>query len=247
MNQDKELEQWLDTVSEKVRRNVQVVTPPEVGQDFLLHISTNTNIRKFVPFIGRRQAASEDRSVPRITVAPSLLGCLIGYAKADWDFKTVQNTAKPADGGYKGGWKIYSLDFEAALLPNTRMVYDQKASDEHWLVSYNLKTNEYYPRTAGKMFYRSMRLIARNGKDPYGEIELYVEVIKTGGLLFSKNHHLDPGYYRIVGPGQQHVRSWQDDSDYEVRPIDRAEYYSAKNASADLLGLTEGIPPHLEW
>src|ERR1700741_3061096 len=101
MSPSEELTQWLETVSEKVRKNVTVVTPEEVKQDYFLHISTDTSIKKFVPVIGRRQAYSEDRSVPRVTVAPTLLGCFIGYAKADYDFQNTPSTAKNDQKGYK--------------------------------------------------------------------------------------------------------------------------------------------------
>lgn len=247
MSQAEQLTQWLETVSEKVRKNVTVVTPEEVGQDYFLHMSTDTGIKKFIPHIGRRQAYSEDRSVPRITVAPTLLGCFIGYAKADYDFQNLPHVKKADEKGYRGGWKIYALPFEAALKPTARMVYDSRVSDEHWMVSYSRETNEYIPETAGKMFYRSIRLVSRTGKSPEGEMELYVEITKPGGIRFSKNIRLDVGYHRIVGPVQQNVKSWTDDKGYVSTPIDKAEYFSAKNASADLLSLTPGIPPHLQW
>jgi hypothetical protein len=246
MSQTEELTQYLETVSEKVRKNVQVVTPEEVKQDYFLHISTDTAIKKFIPHIGRRQAYSEDRTVPRITVAPSLLGCFIGYAKAEHDFQTQRSTGKPEHGNYKGGWKIYAIPFQAALKPNARMVFDAQASGEHWLVSYNRETNVYTSTSAGKMFYRSIRLVSRSGKVPAGEMELYVEITKEDGIRFSKSHFLNPGYYRIVGPTQQHVASWRDDSDFVVTPIDKDEYLSAKNAAADLLGFKEP-PPHQQW
>jgi hypothetical protein len=247
MSQIKQLTQWLETVPERVRKNVTVVGHDEVNLDYFLHISTDTNIKKFIPFIGRRQAVSEDRTVPRITVATSLLGCLIGYAKADFDFKTYASNGTPQNAGYKGGWKIYSIPFEAALKPTKRLVFDAPESDEHWLVSYSRETNTYQPEQAGKMFYRSLRLIARSGKDPEGEIELYAEITKEEGIRFSKHHFLNPGFYRIVGPVQKNVESWEDDGHYFIAPIEKAEFFSAKNASADLLGLTEGIPPHLQW
>lgn len=247
MSQIEELTEWLETVPEKVRKNVTVVSPVEVKQDFFLHMSTATTIKKFIPIVGRRQAYSEDRSVPRITVAPTLLGCFIGYAKAEYDFQELVSTGKPTEGNYKGGWKIYAIPFEAALKPGARMVYDSRLSDEHWLVSYSRETNEYVPEQAGKMFYRSLRLIGRSGKAPEGEMELYVEIIKEDGIRFSKNHFLNQGYYRIVGPVAPNVASWTDDGDFTVTPIDRGDYMSAKNAAADLLGLTEGIPPHLQW
>jgi hypothetical protein len=243
MEPSEQLEKWLEHAAEKVQRNVEVVTPVDLEQDYLLHMSTNTSIRKFVPLIGRRQAVSEDRTVPRITVAPTILGCFIGYAQAHGDFQHLNADGTKEDEGYKGGWKIYSFPFEAALQPNTKLVYDAKSSGELWLTSYSPETVEYIPHTAGKMFFRSMRLIGRSGAKPYTEMELYIEVAKEGGLRFSKNHYLDKGYWKIEGPYQQHVASWTDDKHFHVTEITREEYLSAKVASADLLSL----PAHQRW
>lgn len=238
-----QLEKWLEHAAEKVRRNATIVTPVDLEQDFLLHISTNTTIRRFTPLIGRRQAVSEDRTVPRITVAPTVLGCFIGYAKADTDFQhSVSDGTKEME-GYKGGWKIYCFPFEAALKPNNKLVYDASASDEMWLTSYSAETAEYVPQTAGKMFFRSMRFVGRSGRRPYTEVEIYLEITREGGLRFSKNLFLDQGYWKIEGPYQQHVASWKDDKEFHSQSITREEYMSAKMAAADLLSL----PAHQRW
>lgn len=236
-----DLEAWLEGSAEKVRRNVVIETPESLGFDYLLHVSTNTNIRKFVPLIGRRQAPSEDRTVPRICVAPSLLGCFIGYAQAHDDFRLL-----PANGvehGYKGGWKIYGFKYEATLRPNAKLVYDANMTDEMWLTAYNAATAEYVPEAMGKVFLRSMRLIGRSGKTPVAEMEMFVEVSHAAGVMFSKNIFLEKGYWVIDGPMQQNVRSWKTDKDFAVRQIERNEYLSAKAAHADLLAL----PVSLLW
>lgn len=243
MDPVEQLEKWLESAAEKVQRNATIVTPVDIEQDFLLHISTDTAIRKFIPLIGRRQAPSEDRTVPRITVAPTLLGCFIGYAQADGDFRALAADGSKEEDGYKGGWKIYSFPFEAALKPNNKLVYDSAQSDEMWLTSYSPETTEYIPETAGKMFFRSMRLVGRTGKKPYAEVEIFVEISKATGVRWSKNHYLDKGYWKIEGPYQQHVSSWKDDRDFHIKAITREEYLSAKVASADLLSL----PPHQRW
>lgn len=238
-----QLEKWLEHASEKVQRNVEIVTPVELEQDFLLHMSTNTSIRKWIPLIGRRQAASEDRTVPRITVAPTILGCFIGYAQADADFRVLAADGTKEEEGYKGGWKLYAFPFEAALKPNNKLVYDAKYSDETWLTTYSPETVEYTAINAGKMFFRSIRMIARSGRKPYTEVELFAEITKEGGVRFSKNHHLDKGFWKVEGPYQMHVSSWQDDKEFTVKQITREDYMSAKMAHADLLSL----PPHQRW
>jgi len=247
-----QMEKWLELQAERVQRNVEIVTPIELEQDFVLHISTNTAIRKFVPVIGTRQASKEDRTVPRICVCPTLLGCFIGYAKAEDDFMNrASNNLKEYDeskgsSGYKGGWKIYSFPLKVALRPNARMVYDAKASDELWLTLYCPEANEYIPEAAGKIFYKAVKYLSRTGNHPEGEVEFFVEVTKEGGLPFSQHHWLDKGYWRIEGPIQQHVRTWADDARFKVEAIERTEYLAAKNEYAALLSL-EALPAHQQW
>lgn len=237
-----DLEAWLEGSAEKVRRNVVIETPETLGTDYLLHISTNTNIREFVPLIGSRQDPREDRTVPRICVAPHLLGCFIGYQKAGDDFH-VGVPATLDDASFKGGWKIYGFKFDAALRPNNKLVPDTSRSEEIWLTAYNRQTAEYVPETLGKAFMRSVSLVARSGKAPSADMELYVEVSHDAGVRFSKNLFLEKGYWVIEGPTDDHVTTWQDDKDFEVRSIERNEYISAKAAHADLLAL----PVSLLW
>lgn len=238
-----ELETSLDSVSEKVRRNVTVVTPTDLDCGYLLHISSDTNIRSFVPLIGRRQAPSEDRTVPRVCVCPHLLGCILGYSQAVDDFHAGTTADAKGKLESKGGWKIYGFHYEAALKPNSKLVYDALATDELWLTAYNPTTAEYKPVEMGKAFVRSIRYVARSGKHPVSDMELCVEVKHSAGLRFSKNIFLDQGYWVLEGPTESHVASWRSDREFVARKLTRAEYYSAKAASADLLSL----PASLLW
>jgi hypothetical protein len=239
-NAEKNLKEWLDHSVDKVKNNVRVVTPEEVGQNFFLHISTNTGIRKFVPTIGHRQADSENRTIPRICVAPSILGCLIGYSAIEYDFLSNQDD-------WKGGWKIYALPFEAALKPTSKLVYDSRHSDEHWLVAFNKETAEYIPETAGRIFYRSISYVARSGKVPAGEGTLYIEITKPEGFPFSKQYFLTKGYWKIEGPCPDYVRNWEDDKLFKVTELSQSEFRAVKNESAALLGMTDKIPTWVKW
>jgi hypothetical protein len=244
------METWLASQAEQVQRNVEVVTPEtaafgDYDGSHMLHISTNTTLRKFVPVIGRRQAREEDRTVPRICVCPTLLGCFIGYVKAVWDVENlVANGSKEEDNeGYKGGWFIYAFDHEASLLPNKKMVPDVKRSDERWLTLFSPDHVEYKPQVAGKVFYHRITTQPTNDKLPYSHVEFFVEVRRPGGFAFSKNHYLRQGFYLIDGPAPASTVSWDSDSNFTVKEIDRETYYSYKKVSADMLSL----PPFLRW
>jgi len=253
MNDAKELEGLLKEVNTKVQNNVTVVTPETLGQDFFLHISRDANLRKFTPFIGTRQSNMEDRTLPRVTVSPTILGCLIGYAQAEHDFMYLSYAEKDSNGvTWRGGWKIYAVPFKAALKPTARMVYDSRNSDEHWLVTYDADTVHFEPEVAGKMFIRSITYVGRSEKEklPTADVELYVEVTYKHTLKFGKLHTLPKGCYRITGPAPQNTEGWFSDKEFQVQEISRGEYLSAKNAVADMLGLQEDAtkpPAYLYW
>jgi len=239
----KKLEVWLEHTSDKVKRNVEIISPDDLKQPFLLHISKDNNIKVFIPAISTRQATSEDRTVPRVTTAPTLLGCIIGYAVSNQDFFNAK------DDNYLGGYKIYALPFEAALKPNGRLVYDQRNSDEHWMIAYDKDTSSITPEKVGRLFYQSIQFVPRkdHGKEPAGEGTLYIEITKEEGIRFSKNIFLDKGFYIVTGPIDRNVNTWQTDSGFKARKIDRAEFMSVKSSVADLLGFTEPQPHYLKW
>lgn len=247
-----DIKKFLDSASDKVRQNVTIVTPEDLGQDFLLHVSTNTNIREFIPFIGKRQADTEDRTTPRVCTAPTILGCMSGYGMMEFDFMERVPGEKSSNGGmYKGGIKIYALPFTAALRPNGKLVYDGKHSDEHWLVAYNKATATYVPRTAGKAFYRAVVYQGRPGKQPMAEGTLYIEVLEEKGLRFGNGIFLNKGYWIIDGPMPNFTTmTWSESTEtkvFKVREIEKAEYLSNKAAAADLLSHTGDIPAYVKW
>lgn len=244
------IEDYLDTLSDRVSRNVEIVTPDELGQQQLLHISTNTNIKSFVPIIGTKQALSEDRTVPRVCTAPTLLGCMIGHAAVEWITHDNAPGEKLDGTKYKGGFVIYGIPFEYSLKPNNKLVYDSSVTDEHWLVSYSKETAQYLPTKLGKFFIRSITYIARGDKPPVSEWVFYVEVSAEEGIHFSKNIFMEKGYYRIEGPTTGHVKTWTHDSNFKVIQINKNDYLSVKNESAALLSESLGMgstPAYLGW
>jgi hypothetical protein len=249
MNDAEQLLEYLDTaLPEKVQRSVTVVTAETLGQDYMIHISTDTNIRNFVPLIGRRQGRMEDRTVPRVTVAPTLLGAFIGYAESEMCFMEACSNSDPHDDSvWKGGWKIYGLPFQACLKPNAKMVNDTRMSDEHWLVRYSQETSVYKPVTLGRCFYRELRLSARTGKNPTYDCSLYIEVVCPEGIRFSKNIFLKQGCHLIEGTAPSNLYSWASDEALKHREVSAGEYRAQKNACAALLGLSDPVPSYLSW
>lgn len=246
METDKELlEERVDTMSTRIQQNATVVTPEDLGQDYLLHISPDPNIRKFTPKLTLRGAPSENREVTRICASTSLLGCLVGYAAAEEDYFKASDNKE----GYRGGFKIYALPFKAALRPNARLVYDAKHSDEFWLVTYSKETVEFIPESVGKAFYESITYVARSGKKPFGFGVLLVEVTKEEGIWYSKNNHLEKGYWRVESMVPSNSSLAYSDRDVKVTRMSKGDYQSAKNASAAMLSYIEPyqLPPSHRW
>jgi hypothetical protein len=169
---------------------------------------------------------------------------MIGYAATEYDF--IERAGSQV-ANWKGGWNIYAVPFEAALKPATRLVYDVRSSDEHWLVHYSKDTAEYVPVLAGKMFFHNLIMVGRNGKSPTFEMTLYIEVKWAEGLRFSKRHFLEKGCWRIEGTAPQNVFSANDDKEYKVTRIPESEYKEMKSASADLLSFNDNVPASLQW
>lgn len=234
-----QIENYLDHQPDSVSKNVIIVGVDEVGP--LLHISKDPKIRKFIPFVTNRTGNNENRSVPRVSVAPTLLGCFVGYVAAAQDFGYPEQD----DGTFEQGWYIYDIPYQFALKPKSKLLYDQRNSDEHWIVTYSPDTTEYIPSKIGKCFYRDVTSIGRSGKKPRKECTLIVEVF-VEKLVFSKRFVLTKGYWEIKGPEPSNfVESWKDDGEYAVRELDKAEYQTIKKLTADMLSYQ--TPLWLKW
>lgn len=235
------MEQALALLPDNVKKELSVVSSAELGTDKLLHISTDPKIKQFVPNITKRTANNENRSVPRISTAPSLLGCLIGYCAAALDFS--QGDHHP---DWLGGWYIYGIPFELALKPSPKLLHDQRNSDEHWLITYSETTRSYAPTKLGKFFYRSVISQARTGKRPFKEVVMLVEVATDHPVLFAGKVQLTKGYWEITGPEPSfNVEFWNQDKLYTVKSISKGDYRTTKSLSADLLSYTP--PPSAKW
>lgn len=250
MNAKDELDKWLDSRSEKVQRNVEIVTPKELGQDYFLHVSVNTNIKEFVPRIGDNQMPNEDRTVPRLCVAPTILGCLGGMGAFEHYFHEFEIGQKSQSGvTYKGGVRIYEIPFEAALKPNNKMVPDVKHSDEYWVVAYNKDTAVIVPKSVGKVFIESIRYFPRNGKQPMAECTLYIEVAREEGMWFTNGVFLEKGYWSVEGPASGFTTmTWSDKTQermFKVKSLEKSDYQAVKTRTAALL--SHNSPAWCQW
>lgn len=255
-NEDVEaLQRRIKIAGPMVEKNARIITPDDEQSEVMLHISSNTSIKKFIPVIGNRQAKSEDRTTPRVCVANTVLGCILGYVALNHDMEELPEPQS----GYKGGWRIYGFNYQACLKPNKNLVFDADRSNEHWLVTYSEDTREFIPFEAGTFFWTQNTLESRSDKYPVRTVVLLFEIKADEGIWFSKNLKMEKGYWRLEGPGdftlksskntEGMVKSWLDDKRYTLTRIGKDEYISSKKVSAGLLSY-EGYsnpPKFMNW
>lgn len=225
---------YLSIQSDKVKKNVTEVKAADLQFPFMLHIDS---IRPpfFYPQMPRRAASSEDNTIARVTVADTLVGCLIGYAST---FHDMMSTAKP-------GYYISRIDFDYCIKPNSKLVYDAEKSNEHWLIGYNKKSLKYPTKQIGKLFISKMTIIKAyldKEKYYYPKIESMEILIETDeAFLLNKDTVLEPGFYSFVTNGVNFNNDalFNDDSFFKCRKISEGEYRIAKNEKAALLSHTD--------
>lgn len=243
--------EFLSRLPEKVRAELKPVDREKLGVELLLHISKDTAIQEFSPVISRRTLELEDRSVPRISTAPSLAGCLIGYQSYLSDFlnrPTVTNVkgGVKVSSRFKGGWIIYGLPYDVAFKPSPKLLPDVLDTDEHWLVTLDENSVTYAPTRLGKVFFNEVRYRAAAG-GPKVEVEMMVEVLTDTPVIFDHRNVLRRGYWKVFAVGLETGERWNKLPKVEVSAITLAEYYSAKRLTASLLSYDELAPKSSSW
>lgn len=134
-----ELSAWLSQQNRSIRQNAKVVTLPQA-----YHISNSDKIKRFIPQIGFRQADSEDRTIPRVCCSPNLVGAIVGHAAVSMNTIDSWFDKKLAE------VSIYQMPFKEYIRPNTKLVYDADASEEHWVVPNDPSTVSFKAPLVGK-------------------------------------------------------------------------------------------------
>ena len=110
-----EIIDWLLLQNKKAKDNLIIKSSEEVGP--LYHIDKNKPV-KFFPQMPRSAAASEDNTIARVTVAETLIGCLMGYARIERDFNYRKEYSKGKD-PFKGGYVISEIDYHYCGMPSS--------------------------------------------------------------------------------------------------------------------------------
>lgn len=240
--------QWFSVQSKEVQVNGKIVSAEDCDQDYMLHIDKQTPAI-FVPRLPKSAAKSENDTTARITVAPNLVGCMIGYARIEADVTGGTSKDKVEKTQFRGGYDICELPFKHCLFPNEKLVFDSQRSQEHWLVSYNKETLEYKPTKVGKLFISKITYETVTGKEPVARFEIYIEVNKEGGFKFSPGIYLDKGFYRatVSFDRENDKGSVNEERHFKVEPINPEGYKTAKQLSAAMLSHQDKVPKYLNW
>lgn len=233
--------QWLNNQSKPIQNNLKILSRSE-RLPYLLHISQNDKIKVMTPRIGERQAKMEDRTVPRICVADTLVGAMIGYASVLWDSQNDNNAYTNKKSHYKGGYYIYAIPFDHCFVPNNKLVYDASMSGEKWLVNYKPGTAEYTPKRIGKVFLKEMVTEISLGKRVLNAT-FYLET--EADLWLSERSLLRKGHYRLHGPMPDQIKTYKGKTLYRVEEIDQKSFNEVRRLTVSLLDFK--TPRLTEW
>lgn len=244
------LTEYLLRLPEDKRAQMRLATPKTLGTPLLLHISFDNLLERFQPAVTKRTAQSEDRSIPRISTAPTLLACVLGYQSDLSDFHDhpkVRSYDGTREVAFKGGWIVYGFPFDVAIRPLEELLPDVERTDEHWLVTYDRFTTDYRPVRVGKVFYDRVEYVANGTGTPDTLVTMIVEVHPNMAMALGKDHVLQPGYWQVLVKNLQSAESWDTVEIKRIQQIDAPEYNARKGAVAGLLSLDIPLPPSQTW
>lgn len=237
MSDVEDCQAYINSFKNGVGKNCKVVSSEELGQEFLYHISIDPGIKKFVPQLTQRSAKQEDRSVPRVSVAPTIIGCILGYQQDRYDWEEGRYNKK-----WRDGWYIYGFRNEVNVKPSVKILFDADYTDERWLVPYADNKWVYPAEVIGKYFYRSVYVRQLNAKYQKA-IEMFFEVSKGAVVRLMDDIILTEGYWSLEYARM--VEGWNKGEVSNLRELTSTEWKKIKGQTADLLSHQE--PPSARW
>jgi hypothetical protein len=240
-----QMDVYLKLQPEEVSGHVAVVCPKDVGMN-IYRIDKNLP-EKYIPNMPKSAMKAENSSAARVTVAPTLLGCLIGYFRAERDI-VESGFTKPGKEEFHGGYHIAQMSPVLALKPDDTLVPDQQRSNEHWLVSFNEEHVEFVPEEVGKCFFSDITYLNLGPALPAITLTLWLEITKDD-FDFCPTIRLKAGHYKIkLFWKNMHRRNvmMHEEEVLSVQEVDQAEFMKRKGLHADLLSYQEK-PKHMAW
>lgn len=256
-----DIEEYLNNQKPKVRKNIEIVKA-NPDYPYMLHGSVNGNIKEFVPRLAERPGPKEDKTVPRVHVSDSVIGCVEGMNELVWYLMYGYNAYGSNEKvDFKNGWYIYKLPFEYCLKPNEELVYDMGLSNEHWLVPYNKETKKYKGEIIAKLIVSEVKYQntgIEDGKRSKVIYEYLLEIMSDKVKITPDSEPYLPGYYKITYFARLGIKipDNYDPSTYtpemcQVERISQSEYNGTKKRIApDLfanLGFIDKLKKSFTW
>lgn len=243
-----EIEGFLKLQTKEVQEDCRIVDTDALGQDFLLRIDKKPP-PKFIPNMPKSAMPSENTSTPRITTAPTLVGCMIGYFRIERD--VIDGTAPDVNGNTKfaGGYSISKLKIKHCLKPGKTMVVDADSSDEHWIVPYSMDSVEYVPEIIGQVFVGAVTYLPVSNHWPGVRLEMYLRIDSDDTIQLVPGRRVGKGFYRytVYWPNVR-TRTVQDPNCLiGLEPIEQVVYDEQKKLKANLLSFTDKLPGFSGW
>lgn len=225
-----DMETYLNTLPANKRKHLSIIKAINTKQPVMLHISIDPKIKSFVPFLSGRineSALKEDKTIPRISVAPELTSCIKGYADAVHHSTNVK-WYKESNKKYKNGYVVYKIPYILACKPNNSILFDASISNEHWLLSYNYETSSYPCQPIGIIFYGD---ITYKRLDNYGSkafVQIYIRVDDTEGMQISPTLYFPKGTYLYEGEDPFSISRFNSFSDSDFTKISESDFNKRK-------------------
>ncbi len=189
----KEIQDAIELFGEDVAKNVEIVKNTDLNPPILIRVD-NELPKVFIPRMPRSAAFTENQTVPRVVTARTLMGCICGHA---YVFDAVIERYPGQE--YKNNvFKITAFEFEYALKPSTKLVFDAIETGEHWLIAYNKETTEYKPKIHGEFFVNKISILPRGSeKLNVRYAEVCIRVTGNEGLMLTPKIFLAKGCHYV--------------------------------------------------
>lgn len=170
---------WIASQPKGIREDLSIAKC-----DGIYHISTNPDIKLFMPMVGTRQLPSENRTIPRVCCSANLVDAIRGHAAVTGQAINRWKTGNP------GLFYIYKLPFTECIRPGKGLVADVGITNELWIVPNDPKSGAFKASVIGEFFVSN---IEEEYEDGIVEHEFTI-MIKANELIHVDKTHTLKGF-----------------------------------------------------
>lgn len=237
----KDFDKAVELLGEHVTSNIEVIEPKDLKVPLLFRLDDFVP-KVLIPRLPKSHAPSENTTVARVVTATTVFGCMSGHAGMLW-LLLDRRVGEPGNNHYK----LTCYEFDYALLPNKKLVYDAEDTREAWLIAYDKETTSYKPFHYGEIFFHKVSVIVQGNATLNKSIaEILVHISDQRGVEWCDGIFLEKGHYYIKadvskyalggGKGIPKRMSYKDKDKFNVTPITASVYKSFRDVSVSKKG-----------